>query len=128
MPGLLPVIAIEGETLVTEALWIDQYGNVQLNVGPDDLQQWGDPFTLILGDRRETIHRRSAYRHINTGEVGAVIDSQGLISLAINGGSAAAQLELATGTEIRICSAEMGDALASGQTVAVTLEPRRGTE
>lgn len=102
MPGLLPVIAVEDGALVLEALWVDQYGNVQLNIGPDDLVEWGDPFSLVAGDRRETIARRQAYRDISTGEVGAVIDSSGLVSLAVNGGSAADQLGIAPGEELRI--------------------------
>lgn len=118
MPGLLPVMAVEGDALVIEALWIDQYGNVQLNIGPDDLADWGDPFSLTVGDRRETIARRHAYRDITTGEVGAVIDSSGLVSLAVNGGSAASALSIKTGEEIRI---ERLDAPPSGASIPVTL-------
>jgi S-adenosylmethionine hydrolase len=102
IPGLLPVVAVEDDVLTVEALWIDQFGNVQLNIGPDDLAEWGDPFSLIAGDRRETIARRPAYRDITTGEVGAIVDSSGLVSLAVNGGSAAEHLSISSGEELRI--------------------------
>lgn len=102
MPGLLPIIDVEDGGLVIEALWIDTFGNVQLNIGPDDLADWGDPFTLVVGERRETIARRSAYRALSTGEVGAIIDSSGLVSLAVNGSSAAAHLGISSGDELRI--------------------------
>ena len=102
IPGLLPVIEVEDGALVIEVLWIDTFGNVQLNIGPEDLADWGDPFSLVVGGRRETIARRSAYRTITTGEVGAVLDSSGLISLAINGGSAADQLGISASDELRI--------------------------
>lgn len=118
MPGLLPVVSVEDDALVLEALWIDQYGNVQLNIGPDDLADWGDPFSLVAGDRRETIRRRQAYREITTGEVGAVIDSSGLVSLAVNGGSAAAALSIAAGEELRI---ERTDGPRGGTSTPVTL-------
>ena len=101
-PGLLPVIGTEDESLIVEVLWIDRYGNAQLNIGADDLVEWSDPFTLVAGDHRETIAMRPAYAAIGTGEVGAVIDSSGLVSLAVNGGSAAARLDLASGAELRI--------------------------
>ncbi len=102
MPGLLPIIGVEDGALVMEALWIDQYGNVQLNISPDDLADWGDPFTLVVADRRQTIAMRRAYRDIGTNEVGAVVDSSGLVSLAVNGGSAAATLGISPNDELRI--------------------------
>jgi S-adenosylmethionine hydrolase len=118
MPGLLPVTAVEDGVLLIEALWIDQFGNVQLNIGPDDLAEWGDPFSLVAGDRRETIASRRAYRDISTGEVGAVVDSSGLVSLAVNGGSAAAQLGITSGHELRI---ERLDGSDQGTSTPVTL-------
>lgn len=118
IPGLLPVISVEDDVLTLEALWIDQFGNVQLNLGPDDLAEWGDPFSLVAGDRRETIARRGAYRDITTGEVGAVVDSSGLVSLAINGGSAAAHLGIGPGQELRI---ERLDGSNAGTSTPVTL-------
>ena len=39
VPALIPVSYLDGETLHTEVLWIDQYGNIQLNIGPEDLPQ-----------------------------------------------------------------------------------------
>lgn len=102
MPGLLPVIGVEDGALMIEVLWIDRYGNVQLNISAEDLEDWGDPFELAVGEHRETIFLRDAYRHIGTNEVGAVLDSSGLISLAVNGGSAADKLGISTSDELRI--------------------------
>lgn len=102
MPGLLPIIDVEDGGLVLEVLWIDTYGNVQLNIGPDDLADWGDPFLLTVGARKETIAVRPAYRSLSTGEVGAIVDSTGLMALALNGSSAAAHFGLSAGDELRI--------------------------
>ena len=122
-PGLLPVIAEENGQLVVEALWIDRYGNVQLNVGPDDLAPWGDPFTLIVGDQRHTIARSQAYRHLSTGEIGAIVDSSGLISLALNGSSAAEALGVSTSDEIRIAALDDANSASPtpGMSTSVTL-------
>lgn len=117
LPGLLPIIDIEDGGLVLEVLWIDTYGNVQLNIGPDDLTEWGDPFLLTAGERKETIAIRPAYRSLATNEVGAIIDSSGLVSLAVNGASAAAHLGLSAGDELRIDKIDG----ASGPSTPVTL-------
>jgi len=101
-PGLLPVVGVEDGQLLVEVLWIDTYGNVQLNIGPEDLGQWGDPFTLVIGERRFSISRQDAYRHLGTNEVGAIVDSSGLVSIAVNGTSAAKTLGISAGDELRI--------------------------
>lgn len=121
-PGLLPVVAEEDGYLIVEALWIDLYGNVQLNIGPDDLAAWGDPFTLVAGEQRHTIARHQAYRDLGTGEVGAIVDSSGLISLALNGSSAASALGISTSDELRITRVE--GQIGQGQSTPVTLGPR----
>lgn len=120
MPGLLPIIDTEDGGLVVEVLWIDRYGNVQLNIGPDDLAEWGTPFSVVAKDRTETVAIRPAYRSLGTGEVGAIVDSSGLISLALNGTSAAEHLGLSASDELRI---EKIDG-ATGSSTPVTLTPR----
>ena len=122
-PGLLPIIGIEDGGLVVEVLWVDHYGNVQLNVGPDDLTEWGDPVSIVIGGtRRETVAGRSSYGEIGIGEVGSVIDSSGLVSLAVNGGSAAEHLGIGAGEQVRIERADASD----GRTTPVTLGRRSG--
>lgn len=101
-PGLLPIIDTEDGGLIVEVLWIDRYGNVQLNIGPEDLADWGNPFSISAKGRRETVAMRPAYRSLGTGEVGAIVDSSGLVSLALNGTSAAEHLGLSASDEIRI--------------------------
>lgn len=120
MPGLLPVLGVEDDALVLEALWIDHYGNVQLNISRADLDDWGDPFMLVAGEQTQAISLCDAYRHIGQGEVGAVIDSSGLVSLAVNGGSAAAQLEIGSGEELRIRRVEGSATLSTPVTLGRT--------
>ena len=122
-PGLLPVVAEEGGQLIVEALWIDVYGNVQLNIGPDDVAAWGDHFSLIAGDQRHTIARRNAYRQLGTGEVGAIVDSSGLISLAVNGGSAAQTLSISTSDELRITTVDGETHPAASTSVTLGKKP-----
>ncbi|MEM7141566.1 MAG: SAM-dependent chlorinase/fluorinase [Actinomycetota bacterium] len=104
MPGVLPVSQIEGDSLVGEVLWVDRFGNCQLNVDPLELAAFGDNLTVtILGDERTGV-RADAYDDIPTGRVGLVVDSSGLLSLAVARSSAAAELGLAEGDEVRIAT------------------------
>lgn len=106
MPGVLPISRFEpgpdGDELVCEVLWVDHYGNCQLNVDPLELLALGGEVVVsINGDDRVGI-RVDAYDQIPTGRVGLVVDSSALLSLAVARGSAARELELAEGIEIRI--------------------------
>ena len=55
MPGLVPIPTVEkhdayGEGLRCEVTWVDGYGNCQLNVGPDEIAQFGNTVRLVMGD------------------------------------------------------------------------------
>lgn len=50
MPAVVPSAEIHSDRILAEVLWIDHFGNAQLNIGPDDLSPLGERFTLkILG-------------------------------------------------------------------------------
>ncbi len=135
MPGVLPISRFEngeaGPELVCEVLWVDHYGNCQLNVDPleiIDLAGAGGEVVVEIGagsanpDERVGI-RVDAYDQIPAGRVGLVVDSSGLLSLAVARGSAATELELGEGIEIRIRSLAEGDR-GAGVTTPVSLSPR----
>ena len=86
-------------------LWVDRFGNVQLNVDPDELE----PF----GDRVRVRHRRrrprsappggsGAYADLGPGEIGLVVDSYGLLSLVLDRRSAAEELGLDAGDAVAL--------------------------
>ena len=102
MPGILPVSQIEGETLVAEVLWVDRFGNCQLNVDPLELAAFGEHLTVKIGGDDRVAVRADAYDDVPTGRVGLVVDSSGLLSIAVARSSAAADFGLAEGAEIRI--------------------------
>ncbi|MDG2025689.1 MAG: SAM-dependent chlorinase/fluorinase [Acidimicrobiales bacterium] len=102
MPGVLPVSQIEDGILVGEVLWVDRFGNCQLNVDPLELAAFGEHLTVtISGDERVGV-RVDAYDDVPTGRVGLVVDSSGLLSIAVARSSASAELGLAEGDEVRI--------------------------
>lgn len=120
MPGLVPVASDEshptyGNGLRTEVTWVDAFGNCQLNVGPDDVQQFGTTLRLVIGDDVRSARVVSHYADIDGGAIGAVIDSYGMLALSVDRGSAAESLRLSAGDAVLVFAGE------SGSTSFVTL-------
>jgi S-adenosyl-L-methionine hydrolase (adenosine-forming) len=102
LPGMLPVSYHDGEAVVGEVLWIDRYGNAQLNVDPDEIDDLGPRVRLRFGDEVRGARRAEAFEQIAAGQVGLVIDSYGLVAIAVDRRSAAQDLGLAPGSEVRL--------------------------
>jgi S-adenosylmethionine hydrolase len=100
MPGMIPITRDEDGTLIAEVLWTDGFGNLQLNVDPAEIEAFGDRIELRLAGRVRTGIRRETYAHIPVGEIGLVVDSYGLVSIAVDRASAAEELGIATGDEV----------------------------
>ena len=82
LPGLLPLTRDEDGALVAEVLWVDRYGNCQLNVDPDEVAAFGPRVQLRWGDDVRTAERAPTYEGIAPGQVGLVVDSYGMLSSA----------------------------------------------
>jgi len=103
MPGIVPLPRLEDDgALIAEVLWVDRYGNCQLNVGPEELTAYGERVMLRLGDDRaaRTAVQAPAYDSLAPGQIGLVVDSYGLVSLALDRMSAADELRLAPGSPV----------------------------
>ena len=125
LPGILPVSQIEDGVLVGEVLWVDRFGNCQLNVDPLDLVGFGDELAVTIGGDDRVGLRVVAYDDIPTGRVGIVVDSSGLLSIAVARSSASAELGLSEGDAVRIRALD-GDA-APGVVTRVELGQRPST-
>ncbi|MFP5376982.1 MAG: S-adenosyl-l-methionine hydroxide adenosyltransferase family protein, partial [Acidimicrobiia bacterium] len=102
-PGILPLSREEEGRLVGEVLWVDGFGNVQLNVAPDEIEALGDRVTLRWGaDQVRTARRAAAYGALKGGEVGLVVDSYGLVSVALDRRSASEELRLRPGDAVTL--------------------------
>jgi S-adenosyl-L-methionine hydrolase (adenosine-forming) len=121
LPGVLPVTRMEGGALVAEVLWIDRYGNAQLNVDPEETAAFGEQVALRIHDRTRTATRAPAYDAIPPGGVGLVVDSYGLLSVAMARHSAAAELGLVEGDAVHLEAGSGPDATVTS--VPVTLRP-----
>ena len=99
LPGVLPVAAVESDGLHAEVLWVDRFGNLQLNVDPGELDalEAGDRYSVRVADRVLPAQRVSAYDDVPTGGLGVLVDSWGMVSLVVARASAAADLGIGAG-------------------------------
>ena len=131
-PGMLPISHSEGDDLVAEVLWVDRFGNCQLNIDPAELDEMtaaGAPLQVVAGENLRTAERARAYADVAPGRVGLVTDSSGLVSLALPQQSAADELGLHEGAEVRLTTAAAADDGRTGSPPVVTpvgLSPRPG--
>jgi S-adenosyl-L-methionine hydrolase (adenosine-forming) len=133
IPGLVPLTREEDGALMAEVLWVDRYGNCQLNVDPDEIEGWGDRVQLRWTRPSEgvrTARRARAYDDLAAGQVGLVVDSYGLVSVIVTRGSAAETLGLVAGDELALIPLAGDEDAAGGNgragaTSPVTLQPRR---
>jgi S-adenosyl-L-methionine hydrolase (adenosine-forming) len=115
MPAVIPVSSRRGDTIIAEVLWVDHFGNAQLNLDPDDLE--ATSYSLQAGEVRRPARRVSHFEALGSGELGLVVDSTGMVAVVLNRMSAAAELGLRSGTEVHLLPGRSGPDVS----VAVTL-------
>lgn len=137
-PALLGVARHTDGAIEAEVLWIDTFGNAQLNVGPEDLDgAWPSDDALVVAllldgvpVKTRVAKRVASYAELGVGELGLVVDSYGLVALAANKASAAAELGLSAGDGVRLAPPEEGAGSSGprrgGVAVGVELRPRGG--
>lgn len=109
-PGLLPLTYQEGGAVHGEVLWVDRFGNAQLNVDPEELAATGispgGMLELRFGDETRTARWVRAYGESMEGELVVLVDSYGLVSIAVNRGSAADETGLRPGRAVSLAPAK----------------------
>jgi S-adenosylmethionine hydrolase len=131
-PGIMALSRPEGDGIAAEVLWVDRFGNAQLNVDPDDLAGYGERVELRAGSGPVRSARRArTYADIGPGEVGLVVDSYGLVAIVLDRRSAADELGLGAGDPVTLLgTSDDGDADAGGLpatgSTPVRLGARRG--
>lgn len=104
LPGIVPISNIADDHVRGEVLWVDRFGNIQTNIDPDEIEAFGDK--LLVKWNEETDVRRalrvSTYGDLKPGQLGIVVDSYGLVSLAFDRQSAATEMRLKAGDSVVI--------------------------
>ena len=106
LPGIVPIPREEDGGFACEVLWVDRFGNCQLNVSLDDLESsWVNPVQRVrvsFGDTTRNFVVSQSYAELGQGAAGLVIDSGGLLCIAVDSGSAAEQLRLGEGQQVTL--------------------------
>jgi S-adenosylmethionine hydrolase len=105
----LPVAQIGTARIRASALYIDRFGNIQLNLTSKDLEKVG----IVPGTKVEVEVRFERYfavaartfAEVRTGDIVLYEDSYRNIALAINQGNAARMFSLRVGQEVRLSPA-----------------------
>jgi S-adenosylmethionine hydrolase len=127
-PGLLPVAHPDGDELAAEVLWVDRYGNAQLNVDADDIEALvaaapADRLRLRFGDEIRTAQVVGTFAELGANDIGLVVDSYGLVAVVVDRRSAAGELGLGPSTPVYL-SALADEQEGAGVTTRVELKPR----
>ena len=83
-------------------LWVDHFGNCQLNIGPDEIADWGPQVQVSFGESQRVATRQRTFADVATGAVGLVVDSCGMLALVLDQRSAAIELGIGPGDQITL--------------------------
>ena len=102
----LPEPRLEGDVLIARGLLVDVYGNVTLNVRHKDLPRTGLTFGKALevsaGSRSRRATFTSTFADVPPGEMLVYEDASRTLAVAVNRGDAAIELDIGSGSEIRL--------------------------
>ena len=129
-PGLVPLNRTEQDAdgtpvLEAEALWVDRFGNVQLNAELDDVAEFGDLLEVRTTRGARTVSLVSTYSDLADGTIGLLVDSDGLLSLVTYGRSASTELVVSRGDAVSLRPIS-DDGTATSTTVALGPTRRLG--
>jgi hypothetical protein len=102
IPGIIPLSRVEDDKVEAEVLWVDRFGNVQLNVDPEEIAPMGDRVVIRRGETTRTAVRVDSYSELGPGQIGLVVDSYGLVAVTLNRRSAADELHLGPGDGVSL--------------------------
>ena len=92
----------EDGAVVCEVLWVDRFGNAQLNATPATIAALGGTVEIEHSHWRDRARRVAAFADLEPGELGLVTDSYGLIAVALYAAPAAVKLGLREGGTVRL--------------------------
>jgi len=104
VPGTVPLPRDDQGRAAGEVLWIDRFGNAQLNIDPGDLAalgvEPGGALEVRCGQDCRTGRWVGSYAEAGPLELAVVVDSYGLVSLTADRRPIADELGLRAGSEV----------------------------
>lgn len=118
LPGTVPLPRHEDDGVHAEVLWVDRFGNCQLNIDPDELAGWGERVEIVIGEEVRAATVADNFTELGAGEIGLVTDSFGMLGVVLDRRSAAAELGLDVAAPVLVRQLSVED---RGRTGAVTV-------
>ncbi len=122
LPATVPLPRTEGDRIFAEVLWVDRYGNCQLNLGPEDLEGFVTSAMLQVGRESDPggiierfVTRTTNFEQIGTGGLGLVLDSYGMMAVCGQRRSASEELGIEAGDQVVLLPADDAGARSSAQ-------------
>jgi len=106
VPGLVPLTRHTDGEVHAEVLAVDRFGNVQLNVDPDESEVLGEVVSVRVDDRTRTARRVRSFAEVGPGALGVLVDSDGLLALVCDRASAAEVLDVGPGDAVVLAAAD----------------------
>jgi len=126
-PGILPLSREEDGGISAEVLWVDRFGNAQLNVDPAELDPFGERVRIVIDGSARSARRVRAFADAGPGEIALIVDSYGLVTIVLDRRSAAEELGLDAGSGVRVEPFDDEDDGRPASVVSpVTLTARKG--
>lgn len=123
-PALVPLPNEDGDGRITgEVLWVDHFGNCQLNVAPEQLEaagaRVGSPLEITLTDPAGATAARRArwvrtFADAKPSELVVFVDSYGMCALALDRRSAAVELGLHASSVVTVATEVSAPDAAAG--------------
>ena len=121
-PAMVPLPREDEGRVHGEVLWVDRYGNAQLNIDPDDLVAFDDVVRLVFDGTSRSARRVPAHAEVEPNEVGLIVDSYGLMAVVMHRRSAAAEFDLVAGSAVTVEA--LDEQRQPGIITPVTISPR----
>jgi S-adenosylmethionine hydrolase len=106
VPGIVALPQEQDGALIGEVWWVDRFGNCQLNIGPDELRAHGaapgGPVELRFHDQVRMARWVGTYADARPSELVVLVDSYGLMSVALDRASAAEACRLKAGASVTV--------------------------
>ena len=106
VPLLLPLPEVEPGRISGEAWWVDAYGNVETNIGPEEMELAGfgrgATVTVRVGSSTYEVVWATTFGDVEEGEAVLHVDSAGLMALAVRGDRADEAFNLGVGTALSL--------------------------
>jgi len=112
-PGLVPLPQEDDDGIISgEVLWVDRFGNCQLNIAPEQLLARGAApggfVGVTIGTDERRAHWVSAFAEAKPSELALFVDSYGMCALAFDQRSAAAELKIRAGKTLTVVALAEG--------------------